>query len=123
MDEEVEEVVEVGAGGGKDKPDNLVMISVQYLKIRPGKGRGKSDCWFPQPLTHNTRRTCTDNPKTKLPMHSLCSRRECEREWYGVTTPNIFSGQGVILSPFGATARPYWGGGGGGCGRAPKSLQ
>ena len=28
---------------------------------------------------------------------------EWEREWYGVTTPNIISGQGVILFPFGAT--------------------
>ena len=36
-------------------------------------------------------------------MHSLCPTREWEREWYGVTTPNIVSGQGVILFPFGAT--------------------
>ena len=36
-------------------------------------------------------------------MHSLCPTREWEREWYGVTTPNILSGQGVILFPFGAT--------------------
>ena len=40
---------------------------------------------------------------TNLPMHSLCPTREWEREWYGVTTPNIISGQGVILFPFGAT--------------------
>ena len=33
-------------------------------------------------------------------MHSLCPTREWEREWYGVTTPNIVSGQGVILFPF-----------------------
>ena len=31
-------------------------------------------------------------------MHSFL-----EREWYGVTTPNIISGRGVILLPFGAT--------------------
>ena len=36
-------------------------------------------------------------------MHSLCPTREWERDWYGVTTPNIVSGQGVILFPFGAT--------------------
>ena len=36
-------------------------------------------------------------------MHSLCPTREWEREWYGVTTPNIISGQGVVLFPFGAT--------------------
>ena len=41
--------------------------------------------------------------ETKLPMHSLCPTREWEREWYGVTTPNIISGQGVIVFPFGAT--------------------
>ena len=48
-------------------------------------------------------RVCTDHPENKLPMHSLCPTREWEREWYGVTTPNIISGQGVILFPFGAT--------------------
>ena len=73
------------------------------VRIRPGKGKGQSDGWFPQPLTHNTRRVCTDDPENKLPMHSLCPTREWEREWYGVTTPNIVSGQGVILFPFGAT--------------------
>ena len=36
-------------------------------------------------------------------MHSLCSTREWEREWYGVTTANIVSGQGVIFFLFGAT--------------------
>ena len=93
----------MGAGGRKEKPHNPLMISVQKVRIRPGKGKGKSDGWFPQPLTHNTRRVCTDDPENKLPMHSLCPTREWEREWYGVTTPNIISGQGVILFPFGAT--------------------
>ena len=93
----------VGAGGRKEKPHNPLMISVQKVRIRPGKGKGQSDGWFPQPLTHNTRRVCTDDPENKLPMHSLCPTREWEREWYGVTTPNIVSGQGVILFPFGAT--------------------
>ena len=79
------------------------MISVQKVRVRPGKGKGKSDGWFPQPLTHNTRRVCTDDPENKLPMHSVCPTREWEREWYGVTTPNIISGQGVILFSFGAT--------------------
>ena len=102
-EEEVEEVEEVGAGGRKEKPHNPLMISVQQVRIRPGKGKGKSDGWFPQPLTHNIRRVCTDDPENKLPMHSLCPTREWEREWYGVTTPNIISGQGVILFPFGAT--------------------
>ena len=56
VEEEVEEVVleEVGAGRGKEKPHNPLMISVQKVRIRPGKGKGKSDGWFPQPLTHNT---------------------------------------------------------------------
>ena len=109
-EEEVEEVEEeeedaggVGAGGRKEKPHNPLMISVQKVRIRPGKGKGQSDGWFPQPLTHNTRRVCTDDPENKLPMHSLCPTREWEREWYGVTTPNIVAGQGVILFPFGAT--------------------
>ena len=100
---EVEEVVEVGAGRGKEKPHNPLMISFQKVRIRPGKGKGKSDGWFPQPLIHNTRQVCTDDPKNNLPMHSLCRKRAWEREWYGVTTPNIISGQGVILFPFGAT--------------------
>ena len=103
VEEEVEEVVEVGGGRGKDKPHNPLMISVQKVRIRPGKGKGKSDGWFPQPLTHHTRRVCTEDPETKLPMHSLCPTREWKREWYGVTTPNIISGQGVVIFPFGAT--------------------
>ena len=110
VEEEVEEVVEVGAGRRKDKPHKSLMISVQKVRIRPGKGKGKSDGWFPQPLTHNTRRVCTDDPETKLSMHSLCPKREWEREWYGVTTPNIFAGQGVILFPFGAKPPPLLGG-------------
>ena len=97
----MEEMEEVGAGRGQ--PHNPLMTSAQKVRIRPGKGKGKSDGWFPQLLTHNTRRVCTDDPENKLPMHSLCPTREWEREWYGVTTPNIFSGQGVILFPFGAT--------------------
>ena len=103
VEEEEEDAGGVGAGGRKEKPHNPLMISVQKVRIRPGKGKGKSDGWFPQPLTHNTRRICTDDPENKLPMHSLCPTREWEREWYGVTTPNIISGQGVILFPFGAT--------------------
>ena len=101
VEEEVEEVEEVGAGRGK--PLNPLMISAQKVRIRPGKGKGKSDGWFPQPLTHNTRRVCIDDPQKKLPMHSLWPTREWEREWYAVGTPNIISGQGVILFPFGAT--------------------
>ena len=116
VEEEAEEVEEVGAGKGK--PHNPLMINAQKVRIRPGKGKGKSDGWFPQPLTHNTRRVCTDDPENKLPMHSLCPTREWEREWYEVTTPNIISGQG----PFGATPPPYWGGGGGGCRRALGGL-
>ena len=103
VEEEEEDAGGVGAGGRKEKPHNPLMISVQKVRVRPGKGKGKSDGWFPQPLTHNTRRVCTDDPENKLPMHSLCPTREWEREWYGVTTPNIISGQGVILFPFGAT--------------------
>ena len=103
VEEEVEEVVEVAAWRGKDKPHNPLMISVQNVRIRPGKGKGKSDGSFPQALTHNTRWVCTEDPETQLPMHSLCPTREWEREWYGVTTRNIISGQGVIIFPFGAT--------------------
>ena len=91
VEEEEEDAGGVGAGGRKEKPHNPLMISVQKVRIRPGKGKGKSDGWFPQPLTHNTRRVCTDDPENKLPMHPLCPTREWEREWYGVTTPNIIS--------------------------------
>ena len=33
VEEEVDEVVDVGAGRGKDKPDNHLMISVQKVRI------------------------------------------------------------------------------------------
>ena len=103
VEEEVEEVVELWPSERKDKFHNPLMIRVKKVRIRPGKGKGKLDGWLPQPLTHNTRRVCTDDPETKLPMHSLCPTREWEREWHGATTPHNFSGQGVILFPFGAT--------------------
>ena len=103
VEEEVQQVEEVGAGRGKDKPHNPLIISVQKVRIGPDKGKGKSNGWFLQPLTHNTCRVCTDDPETKLPMHSLCPTREWKRAWYEVTTPNIVSGQGVIIFPFGAT--------------------
>ena len=45
-EEEVEKVEEVGAGRGEEKPHNPLMISVQKVRIRPGKGKGKSDGWF-----------------------------------------------------------------------------
>ena len=38
VEEEVEEVEEVGGGRGKDKPHHPLMISVQKVRIRPGKG-------------------------------------------------------------------------------------
>ena len=103
VEEEEEDAGWVGAGGRKEKPHNPLMISVQKVRVRTGKGKGKSDGWFPQPLNHNTCRVCTDDPENKLPMHSVCPTMEWEREWYGVTTPNIISGQGVILFPLGAT--------------------
>ena len=79
VEEEVEDVEEVVGGRGKDKPHHPLMISVHKIRIRHGKGKGKSDGWFPQPLTHNTRQVCTEDPETKLPwtMHSLCPTREC----------------------------------------------
>ena len=97
----MDEVEEVGGGRGKDKPHHPLMIGVQKVRVRPSKGKGKSDGWFPQPLTHNTRLVCTGDLETKL--------RERGHEWYGVTTPNIVLGQGVILFPFGATPPPLLG--------------
>ena len=56
------------------------MISVQNARIRPRKGKGKTDDWFPQPFSRNTRLVYTEHPETKLPIHSLCDTREGERE-------------------------------------------
>ena len=61
MEEEAEQVEEVGAGRGKDKPHHPLMIGVQKVRITHGKGKGKTDGWFPQPLTHNTHRVCTED--------------------------------------------------------------
>ena len=98
VEKEVEEVEEVQAG--REKAHNSLMTTAEKVRIRPGKGKEKSDGWLPQPLTQNTRRVCTDDPKNKLPMPSLCPIREWEREWYVVTTLNIISGQGLTLFPF-----------------------
>ena len=48
VEEGVKEVEEVAGGRGKDKPHHPLMTSVQKVRIRPGKGKGKSDGWFPQ---------------------------------------------------------------------------
>ena len=79
VEQGVDEVEELRAGRGRGKPHNTFMISVQKVRIRPGKGKGMSDGWFPRPLIHNTRRFCTGDPKNKLPMHSPCPTREWER--------------------------------------------
>ena len=97
VEEEVEEVEEVGAGRGKEKPHHPLTISVQKVRIRPGKGKGKSDGWFPQPLTHNTRRVCTDDPENKLPMHSFCptiAQGSRSVSGMGSPIPTLFRGRG-----------------------------
>ena len=93
-DEGEEQGHEVGGGGArmKDKPHHPLLISVQKVRIRPGKGEGKPHGRFPHPLTNITRRVCTEDPETKLIVHSLCATREWECDWYGVTTPTISSG-------------------------------
>ena len=67
-------------GGGKGKPHHPLMISVQNARIGLGKGKGKTDDWFPQPFSRNTRLVYTNDPETKLPIHSLFDTREGERE-------------------------------------------
>ena len=77
---------EVGGGGGS--PSNpSCMISVQKVRLKLDKAKGKTDGWFPQPLSHNTRQVCTDDPESKLAIHSLCASREWECERCGVTAP------------------------------------
>ena len=52
----------------------------------------------PNPSPTTLAGSALTTPKKKFLMHSFL-----EREWYAVTTPNIISGRGVILFPFGAT--------------------
>ena len=101
-EEEGEEEEEaMGGGRRKGKPHHPLMFSVHKVRVRTGKGKGKTDGGFRNPLTYNTRRLYTEDPETKLPVQSLCPTREWVREWWGVTTPNIVSGKGVALFLFG----------------------
>ena len=53
-EDQVEEVGEEEVVGGRrreDKTDHPLMISVQKVRIRPGKVKGTTHGWFPQPLT------------------------------------------------------------------------
>ena len=50
VEEEVEELVEVGVGRRKDNPYNPLMIGVQKVKIRSGKGRKAG--WLVPPTPH-----------------------------------------------------------------------
>ena len=52
VEEEEEDAGGVGAGGRKEKPHNPLMISVQKVRIRPGKGKGKSIGWLVPPTPH-----------------------------------------------------------------------
>ena len=47
-----------------------------------------------QPLTHNNRRVYTEDPETKLPMHSLCPTREWDMSGMGSPLPTLFRGKG-----------------------------
>ena len=124
VEEEEEDAGGVGAGGRKEKPHNPLMLSVQKVRVRPGKGKGKLDAWFPQPLTHNTRRVCTDDPETKLPMHActpFAPQGSGSVSGMGSSSQHYFRAGGDSFSIRGNTP-PYWGGGGGGCRRALGGL-
>ena len=95
--EEVEEVVEGGGGRGKEKPHNPLTISVQKVRIQPGKGKGKTDGWFPQPLTHNTRRVCTADPETKIPCTPFAPKGSGSVSGMGSPLPTLFRGSGSFV--------------------------
>ena len=84
----------MGAGRGKEKPHNPLMISAEKVRIRPGKGKEKSDSWFPQPLTHNTRRVCTDDPKTSFPCTLFAQQGSGSMSGMGSPLPTLFRGRG-----------------------------
>ena len=96
VEEEVEEVKEVGAGRGKEKPDNPLMISVQKVRIRLGKGKGKSIGWFTQPLTHNTRRIFTEDPENK-PSCTPFAQGSGSVSGMGSPLPTLFRGRGLFF--------------------------
>ena len=83
----MEEVVEVGASRGKDKPRNPLMISVEKVRIRPGRGKGKSDGWFPQPLTQRT-------PKPSSPCTPFAPQGSGIVSGMGSPLPTLFQGWG-----------------------------
>ena len=86
---EVEEV-EGGRSRGKDKPHHPLMISVQKVRIRPGKGKGKTDGWFPHPLTHNTRAgSALRTPKPSSPCTPFAPQGSGSMSGVGSALPTL----------------------------------
>ena len=67
VEEEAEEVEQVGGGSRKDKLQHPLMISVQKVRVRPGKGKAKTNGWFPPHLTTTSAGCALRTPEASSP--------------------------------------------------------
>ena len=92
--EEADEVEEVGGWRGKDKPHHPLVISVQKVRIRPGKGKGKSDGWFPNPLPTTPAASALRAPKPSPPCTPFAPQGSGSVSGMGSPLPTLFPGGG-----------------------------
>ena len=77
-------------GGRKDKPDHPLMISVQKVRMKPAKEKGKTDGWFPQPVApnghflaapHQLAPRCVEAFERGADCVGLCALRLSQHDW------------------------------------------
>ena len=86
VEEEGEEVEEVGGRRGKDKSHHPLMISVQKVRIRPGKGKGG----FPNPSPTTPAEFAMRTPKPSSPCTPFAPQGSGSVSGMGSPLPILF---------------------------------
>ena len=93
VEEEAREVEKVGGGRGTDRPHHPLMIAVGKEGIRPATGKGKTDGWFPRPLTHNIAGSVLRTPKPSSACTLFAPQGSGSVSGMGSLLPTLFRGR------------------------------
>ena len=94
VEEEVEEVEEVGGGRGKDKPHHPLMISVQKVRIDLLRGRGSRIVGPPHPSPTTPAGCAPRTPKPSSPCTPFAPQGSGSVSGMGSPLPTLFRGRG-----------------------------
>ena len=92
--EEAEEVEEVGARRGKEKPHSPLMISVQKGRINRVRGRGSRIDGSPNPSPTTPAGSALTTPKTSSPCTPFAPQGSESVSGMGSPLPTLFRGRG-----------------------------